>query len=195
MECDAISDFYRRSHKRLSVVYPSTWEDASGMKLMQGQTYMNLALMQARNGRSPDSALGKVMEVDSGNERYAYIDFSRSDLPRQSGLVYCYQGDQTKAMEMLEQRIDPITLAPRMPQTELGRLETIKTMTLSSLRAEDRNLERTVHFWIACIEGAKALKSEVRFLEAVALLDHMETVWPGESRIAELHDLVVHWEV
>jgi hypothetical protein len=30
-------------------------------------------------------------------------------------------------------------------------------------------------------------------IEAVTNLDHMQTAWPSEARIAELHDLMEHW--
>lgn len=158
-----------------------------------GQTYMNLALMQARNGRSADTALGKATEVDLSNEMYAFIDYTRSDLPRQEGQVYCYQGNLTKATEMLEQCINPQTLVSRVPQSERGRLETIHGMTLAALRTKDRDMEQVIHFWTAGIKGAKALKSEKNFGEAVALYDLMEIIWFGEKRIADLRELTEHW--
>jgi hypothetical protein len=158
-----------------------------------GQTHMNLALMQAKNGRAPDTALGMATEIDPGNEVYAFIEFTRSDLPRQEGQVYCYQGNQAKAMEMLEQQVDPQTLALRVPQSETARLEMINAMALSSLKAKDRNMEQTIHFWTAGIEGAKALKSEKNLGEALTIYEYMEIVWFGEKRIADLRELTEHW--
>jgi hypothetical protein len=160
---------------------------------IEGGTYSTLAVMQARNGKSPDVALGKASETNPGDEICAFMDFTRATMLLEAGWAHCYWGDHQKVIENLGQRIDPETLLAKIPQHGVGRVETIQIMTLSSLRAKDRNLERTIHLWTAGIEGAKALKSEEYFHEAVANLDRMEVVWPDESRIAELHDLVGHW--
>jgi transcriptional regulator with XRE-family HTH domain len=161
---------------------------------IRGGTYSTLALMQATCRQSPDTALGKVLEVDPGNESYAFMDFKRSNLFLEVGWTYCYQGDRVKSMEWLTKRVDPETLSCKMPQSELGRIATINTMALSSLKAKDRDIEQTTHLWVAGIEGAKSLKSEQRFTDAVATYELMEVVWPGERRITDLRDHVVHWE-
>lgn len=161
---------------------------------IQGGTYSTLALMQAACRQSPAMALGKATENDPGNESYAFMDFKRSNLFLEVGWTYCYQGDQMKSMEWLAKRVDPETLACRIPQSEVGRVATINTMALSSLKAKDRDLEKTIHFWVAGIEGAKALKSEQRFTDAVAAYELMEVVWPGERQIQELRDHLAHWE-
>jgi transcriptional regulator with XRE-family HTH domain len=158
----------------------------------QSTIYSSLALMQARNGRSPDLALGKVWEVDPGEEPYAVMSAKRSTLLMETGWAYCYYGDQIKAMQTLEQRVDPETLAPKIEQSEMGRVETINIMALASLRAPNRDLEKIIHLWTAGIEGAKARKDEQRFLEAVTTYDLMEVVWPGEPRIKDLRDLMQH---
>jgi hypothetical protein len=160
---------------------------------VQGGIYSTLALMQARNGRSPDVALGKATEVDPGDEIYAGMDFTRSTQLLESSWVHYYHGDQAKVLKILEQRIDPETLSPKIPQTEIGRVETIHIMALSSLKAKDRDMEKSMHFWRAAMEGAKTLQSEWGFSEALAIYEFMEFVWPGEQRITDLHDLIVHW--
>ncbi len=159
-----------------------------------GGTYSTLALMQAKNGKPSDIALGKAVETDPGNENFAFMDFKRSSLLLDAGWVYCYQGNQGKAVETLEQRVDLETLSARIPQSELGRLETIHVMTLSSLRAKDRDMEKTIHLWVADIEGAKMLKSELIFNDAVTTYELMEIAWPDEVRIKDLRDHIVHWE-
>ena len=160
---------------------------------IQGGTHMALALMQAKNGRSPDIALGKATETDPGNESYAFMDFKRSNQLLEAGWTYCYAGDQTQAAAILQKRVDPETLTPRIPQSELGRIETINVLALSSLRAKDRDMEQTIHFWTAGIEGAKTLQSEQRFNETLTIYELMDVIWSGEQRIADLHDRIVHW--
>lgn len=162
--------------------------------IVQGGTYSTLALMLARNGQSPDAALGKTTEIDPGNEAYALMSSKRSTLLLEAGWTYCYYDDQKKAMQILEQRIDPETLSPRMPQSMMGRVETINIMALSSLKSKDRDIERTIHFWVAGIEGAKTLRNQQRFNEALTTYEFMEMVWPGDSRIKVLRDYIVQWE-
>jgi transcriptional regulator with XRE-family HTH domain/tetratricopeptide (TPR) repeat protein len=147
---------------------------------IRGGTYSTIALMQAKNGITPDSALGKATEIDPGDECYAFMEFTRSDLPRETGLIYCYQGNQEKAMEALEKIIDPATLSTKT-KSERGRIDVINIMALSSLKAKDRDMEKTVHFWKATIEGVKALQSEWGFNEAVTTYELMEVAWPGEG--------------
>jgi len=162
--------------------------------VIQGGTYSNLALMLARNGRSPDVALGKTTEVDPGEEPYVLMESGRRTLLLEAGWTYCHYGDQTKAMQTLEQRVDPETLSPRIPQSEMGRVEVINIMALSSLKTKDRDIERTIHFWVAGIEGAKTLQNQQRFNEALTTYELMEVVWPGDTRIKDLRDYIVHWE-
>jgi tetratricopeptide (TPR) repeat protein len=86
---------------------------------IRGGIYSTLALMQANNGKQPDAAVRKATEVDPGNECYAFMEFTRSNLPMEVGLIYCHQGNQTKAMEALETIIDPTTYCKNT--AELGR--------------------------------------------------------------------------
>ncbi len=160
---------------------------------VQGGTYSTLALMQTKNGLSPNIALGKALETDP-EESYAFMTSKRSTLLLEAGWAYCYYGEQAKAMQTLEKRVDPETLAPQITQSAMGRIETFNVMALSSLKAKNRDIEQTSHFWVAGMEGAKALQNQQRFNEALATYELMEVVWPGEQRIAELRDHIVHWE-
>lgn len=160
---------------------------------IHGGVYSTLALMQAKNGRPSDTPLKKANETDPGNESYAFMDFKRSSLLLDTGWIYCYQGNQKKAMEALEQRVNAETFSPKIPQSGLGRLETINVMALSSLKTTDRDMERTIHFWVAGIEGARAINSQLLFDQAMTTYELMEVVWPDELRIADLRDFVVHW--
>ncbi len=159
-----------------------------------GTTYITLALMQAKNGKSPDEALGKAMELDPGDEAIPFMDFRLATLFLDAGEACCYHGDQAKAMKWLSMRFDPETLAPKVAQSGIGKVETINLMTLSSLKAENRDLEKTLHLWTAGMDGAIALRSELKFNEALSNYELMEAIWPGEKRIAELRDHIVHWE-
>lgn len=160
---------------------------------IQSGTYSTLALMQVKNGRAADSTLGKVTEIDPGDKTCAFMEFTRSDLPREVGLIHYYRGDQIKATESLEKIIDPVTLVAKIPAERRGRIEVFNTMALSVLKSKDRDMEKTVQFWMVAIEEARALQSTWGFNEALATYELMEVAWPGEQRIAELRDLIVHW--
>lgn len=161
---------------------------------VQGQMYSTLALMHAKNGLSPDVPLGKALEMNIENETYPFVDFKQSNLLLEAGWTYCYQGDQIKAMAWLGKRVNPETLEPRIRQSALGRVETMNVMTLSSLKAKDRDMEKTIHLWTAAVQEATTLQSEQRFHEALANYELMEVVWPGEQRITALRDYLVHWQ-
>lgn len=162
---------------------------------IRGGIYSTLATMQARNGRPSDQALAKAMEHDPGMEVYAYLDFTRASMFLEAGYTCCYQDNQARAMELLQQRVDPETFVPRMPGvTEVGRVETLHLLALSSLKAPQRDLERIIHFWQAAVEGAKTLHSEYFFALASATYEHLTLVWPGERRVLNLREHLVYWE-
>lgn len=159
---------------------------------VRGGIYALLAMAQARNGLVPDDALAKSMEHDPGMQVHAYLDFTRATMFLDAAWIYCSQGDHVQAMQMLEKRVDPETFAPRMPGvTAVGRVETMNLMALSSLRAKDRDLERTIHFWRAGVEGAKDLCSDVFFALSSSIYEHMTMIWPGEARLQTLRDHLV----
>jgi hypothetical protein len=90
-------------------------------------------------------------------------------------------------MDVLEQRVDPETFAPCMPGvTEVGRVETLNLMALSSLKTKSRELARTLRYWKAALDGAKALHSNLLFEYASMTYEHMATVWPGEQLLWEM---------
>jgi transcriptional regulator with XRE-family HTH domain len=160
---------------------------------IQGGIYSTLALMQAKSGKDADVALGRIQEIDPGDEMHAFMQFTRSDLPREVGMIHYYRGDQARAMEALEQLIDPTTLAAKIPEGKRGRIEIFNTMTRASLKTKDRDIEKTVHLWMAAMEETRSLQSEWGFSETLATYKLMEVIWPGEKRIIDLRDLTEHW--
>ncbi|HEY1353140.1 MAG TPA: helix-turn-helix transcriptional regulator [Ktedonobacteraceae bacterium] len=161
---------------------------------IRGGTYSTLAMAQARNGLPSDEAIARAMERDPGTEVYAYQDFTRSTMLLEAGWIYCYQGNHEKTAEMLEQRLDLETFEPLVPQSEVGRVRTMNILALSSLKAMDRDLERTVHYWTAAVEGARALRSDVCFHTALTTYEHMLLLWPCEVQVRALRDYLAHWE-
>jgi hypothetical protein len=158
-----------------------------------GWFYSTYALVQTKSGEAPDVALGIATDSESSSTPTTSMLFTESTRLREAALICCYHGDQEQAMRWLAQRMDLETLAPRIPQSEFGRIEAINILTLSMLKSKERDMEKIIHHWTAGIEGAKTLRHEHGFSEAVANFEAMEFVWPGEKRIKNLRTLIVHW--
>ncbi len=161
-----------------------------------GNFYCTYALVQARNGRSPDTALGIATESDTGGDEHtAFMMFSQSQQWLEAANVCCAKGDPSQTMHWLGKRIDPETLAARsdVAQSERGRIETINVMTRALLQSKDRDMERIISVWTAGMQGAKALKDEMLYNEAMTNFEGMQIVWPGEKRITELRPLTEYW--
>lgn len=156
---------------------------------VRGGVYSALALALARNGLPSDRALAKAMERDPGTEVYAYLDFTRASMLLEAGWIYCTCNDYPQTMRVLEKRVDPQTFAPCMPGvSEVGRVETLNLMAFSSLSAKDRDLERTVHFWLAAVQGARALHSSMLVQLVSTTYDRLATAWSGEAQVQDLYD-------
>jgi transcriptional regulator with XRE-family HTH domain len=160
-----------------------------------GSFYSTYALVQAKNGLSPDRALGIATDSDTGDEHTAFTVFSQSAQWLEAAHTSCAKGDSIQTMAWIEKRIDPETLAarPNVPQSERGRIETINVMTRALLQSKERDMERIISVWMAGMKGAKTLKNEQRYNEAIANFEGMRFIWPDEERIIELFPLTEHW--
>lgn len=154
--------------------------------VVQAGTYSTLGLMLARNNMEPDSAVERAEAIDPGDGSYALMTSQRSALLLEAGWAYYLAGDQVKAMEKLEQRVDPKTLVPKIAQSEGGRMTTINVMTLSSLMIKDRDLERTLHLATEAITGAVGHQHIRRISECMTIQEYMEIAWPQEERVRQL---------
>jgi len=162
-----------------------------------GGIYSTLALMQSKNGQSGMLPLRQAAEsFFSGKQeesRFVYMDYTVSDLVLNDAMVHYQQAAYDKALDSLSQLVDPEHLTLKMVLPERSRVEALNVMTLASLKHPQKDMERSLHFWYAGIQGAKALRSEQRFDEAVAAFDIMDALWSGERRIKELQPLTIHW--
>ncbi|HYU71209.1 MAG TPA: hypothetical protein VEL31_00895, partial [Ktedonobacteraceae bacterium] len=74
-----------------------------------------------------------------------------------------------------------------------ARIEFLNHMALALVKSPTKDMEQTIAYWQAGIQGAKVLQSEQRFNEAATAYEIMESIWSGDKRIASLRELVVHW--
>ena len=168
--------------------------------LIQSSIYGGMAKYQAQNGLADNAliALEQARELFSssspGDEVYSYADHNYSNLILDSGLTYYYLRQYDKAFAALSEAIDPETQTARVPMSsERIRIEIINHQALASLKRTKKERELSIGLWKAGIQGAQALRSEQRLTEAHTAFEVMEGLWPGDSAIDELRDLLNHW--
>ncbi|MBV9019658.1 MAG: helix-turn-helix transcriptional regulator [Ktedonobacteraceae bacterium] len=159
--------------------------------------YSTLAVIQVKNGVSAIPALRLAKEAffaPSGDgDDLVHADFSHAQLMRDSGLTHYYQAEYKEALNSFAQVIDPNDLSAKVAMPIRIHVELLNTQTTVALKSPTRDMEQVIAFWKAGIQGAIGLQSQQRFEEACTTYEVMEGVWPGEPRIKELRDLVVHW--
>jgi tetratricopeptide (TPR) repeat protein len=162
-----------------------------------GGIYSTLAVMQARNGQRSTVSLRQAAEAffsgQGEDQHFMPIDFTKGTLVLQDGTAHYQQGEYDKAIDSLSQVIHPETLKLKVTLPERARIEGLNIMTMALLKGSEKDMERTLHCWQAAMQGAHTLQSEQRLSEALVSYEVMQSVWPGEKRIAGLRDLAVHW--
>ena len=162
---------------------------------------LTVAKYQALNGLERDAfiAINDAKDAffapqQSEDDAATYLDFNYSTLLLRNGFTHYYLGQYEKALEVFAQVIDPKTLTPKVPaSSERVRTEIINHETLASLKSPKKDMELSIQLWKAGIQGAIDLRSEQRFSEVLTAYDIMQALWPGDKRIKELRDLIVHW--
>src|SRR5579884_3803472 len=165
----------------------------------QSSIYGGVAKWQARNGQEKNAIATIHNAYDAfhtSKEDIAetYVDFNYSTLILHNGMTHSHLGQYEQALEIFAQAIDPKTLAPKvLASSERVRIEIINHETLASLKSPHKDMELSLQLWKAGIQGAIDLRSEQRFSEALTAYDIMQALWPGDKRVKELRDLIVHW--
>ncbi len=166
--------------------------------LVESNTYAVLGAYSAQNGHRDEALTALHMATQTffsttpANE-FSYMDYDYSEIALTWGLVHARTGHPEDALQSFTEIIDPTTLATKMPVSERVRVEFLNHMALASVKSPTKDMERTIKYWQAGIEGAKTLHSEQRLSEAVTAYEIMEGVWPGDRRITNLRELIIHW--
>jgi transcriptional regulator with XRE-family HTH domain len=160
-----------------------------------GNFYSTYSQAQTHNGISPDTALGIATDSEPLKGRVAFIEFTASDQWWEAAWTCDSKGDPTQAMVWLKKLIDLETLAPcpNVPQSEWERIGAVNIMTHSLLQSKKRDMYQITHIWKMGMMGAKALKHEGRYEEAITNFEIMRAFWPSERNIVELLPLTAHW--
>ncbi|MBV9691998.1 MAG: helix-turn-helix transcriptional regulator [Ktedonobacteraceae bacterium] len=164
---------------------------------LRSSIYSTLAVIQVKNGVSATPVLGLAQEAFFGppgdSENLVHVSFSYAQLMRNIGITQYYQAEYKEALQSFAQVIDPNDLSAKVVMRSTTHVGLLNTQTKATLKSPNRDLEQVIALWKAALQGAITLQSQQCFDEASMTYEVMEGVWPGEPRIRELRDLVVHW--
>jgi len=164
---------------------------------MRSSIYSTLAAIQAKNGVSATSVLGLAQEAfftpPADGENLVHVSFSYAKLIGNIGLTQYYRREYQEALDAFAKVIDPNDLSTKVTMPIRTHVGLLNDQTLAALKSPTRDMEQVIASWKAALQGAITLQSQQRFEEACTVYEVMEGVWPGEPRIRELRDLLVHW--
>lgn len=163
--------------------------------LVHSYVYAGLATMQAQLSRSDDalaslSLAHKTFFAQRPDDRIPiWVDHHMPNLLLNDGLTHHHIGDQKKALDSFAQ-MDSIA-----DKSEMIRVESLLDRAMAEVSRDDRprDMDYTINYWQQGLEGAKALRSEQWFGDARGIYTMLRAAWPGEPRVKELRELLVHW--
>jgi len=166
--------------------------DTSIPQVVRSGLQSTLAIMRAKQGvKATDlykAALGAIdTETSDPGNYYTYAEVLLNGV-----ILYNAQEDYTSSLQTAEQLLND-DLTPKVPMTERARINTLNCVTLAILRSKRRDREKVIHYWKEAINGARSLKSEQRFNEALVVYEIMNTLWNRDKEIKELRDFTQHW--
>lgn len=171
-----------------------TAKDAAIPTMARSYVYAGLATYQAQFQQKQEAlrSLGKAREFffkqDPDECVPAWIDHYLGNLVLNDGQTHFHLGMQKEALDSFAQiHADP-------DGSEAIRIEASLAQALAeAFRADSRDMDWCIDRWTQGIEGAKALKSEQRFGEALQAYAAMCAAWPTEARINALRERIVYW--
>ncbi len=166
--------------------------------LIVSMAYAGTARGLALNHQQPEAqaALSQMYDTFANarinDENFIYTEYNGPVMCHGQALYVLGQYD--KAFDAFSQVVDPKTQALKLPvTTERSRIQTINHMTLAALKRPNKDKELIVPLWMAGMQGAKNLRSEQRYEEALTAYGIMEALWSDDARIRDLRDLMEHW--
>src|SRR6266487_444056 len=160
--------------------------------LLQGRTYLGLALAYARTNQEREALYHLDMAHDSFPENpendlsFSYADCHTSSLYHYGGLIHTEFARFEKAHDIFAQveELPTKSTVPERTRIEIINCQAGASLALRDLRSSRDLIERS-------IRGALKLKSEKRYNDALALYKQARLLWPQESQVKELADLFI----
>ncbi|HLI90120.1 MAG TPA: hypothetical protein VKV37_15650, partial [Ktedonobacteraceae bacterium] len=165
--------------------------------LIKSKALAAIAEGQAYNHYQQDALAASAQMYDafasaSDDERFVYVEHDGPTF--YDAKTYYYLGQYSDAYNVFEKILDPQTQALKVPvASERSRISVINHMVLAALKRPNKDKELIVPLWMAGMQGAKNLRSEHRYEEALAAYGIMEALWSDDAQIRDLRDLVGRW--
>jgi transcriptional regulator with XRE-family HTH domain len=161
---------------------------------MMGQPNQKLRQARVDVGLSQDDVAKKLkigVKTYSGWECGEHKPYLRHMQVEQARALY-YFGATGDALQVYSQIVNPKTLATielfKEKVTENLRIEIILDMSRASMKGPGRDMKKAIEYWEAAIDGAKCMKNEGIYSEALKIHDAMDYAFHGEKQVYNLRD-------
>jgi transcriptional regulator with XRE-family HTH domain len=187
---------YLLEHHRKSTPLQPT--EAPVPQVVRSYVYAGLATYQAYHGNK-DALLSlkkaqQAFFAQSADEIVpVWVDHSIGNLLANDGQMQTHLGLYKGAVDSFAQISERYGQDTATPLTT--RIGAMNDWLVAELSRDDqpRDLDRCLDLWTRALEGAKAIQSNHQFDRAVQGFTAMRAVWPGEVRVKQLREQLVHW--
>lgn len=164
---------------------------------LQSYVYGVLAKNQALNRKDAEArqSLQQAQEAFFTPDvlQHTYIRHDLANFLVDQGVTQLSMAQPEAALHTFSTLLRPDDLTAHIPLSRRFRPEVINNLALALLKVPHKDMEQVIFCWRTGLQEAQKLRSEQRFEESVHLQELMEMVWPGEKRITELRDHLIHW--
>jgi transcriptional regulator with XRE-family HTH domain len=162
-------------------------------QLVYSYVYAGLATYQARNGQKEDALLSlrkahtTFFSPAADEQAPILIDHNQTNVVYMDGMTHYHLGLYKEALDSLAQ-------TGYHMHSEENRVEVLidEVMTEVSRNDQPRDMQWCIDRWTQGMQGAKALQSQQRINEAIQAYTAMCAAWPGEKRLKDLREYIVH---
>ena len=164
---------------------------------VQAWIYIGQAKLRALNGLKQEAytSIGEAQKAFARKTNdLPGLYFNQVNLIRQESITYSYLNEQEKAIETFLKLIDvnDPQFAPKLPMHARTHLSLLSEVVISSLKrpSAKKDKDLTIQLWKAEMQKAMAMQSMTYIQEAQTTYQIMECVWPDDSEVRDLYDLL-----
>ena len=168
-------------------------------QIIHSYVYAGLATYQAYHGDKARALLSlkkahtTFFERPANEEVPIWCDHHVGNLLVNDGEAYMHLGMYKEGLDSLQQ-IDT-QYAQDTTISFTNRVDALTSRVMAEVNRDDqpRDMEQCIDLFIRGIEGAKAVRSNLRFNAAVQAYTAMRAAWPTEKQVKDLREYIVHW--
>jgi tetratricopeptide (TPR) repeat protein len=164
---------------------------------IQSWVFIGQAKLQGLNGLKQEAytSIGDAQTAFARNDTdLPGLYFNQVNLMRQEAITYSYLNEQERAIDTFLKLIEvnDAQFAPRFPMPGRTHLSLLSEVVISSLRrpAAKKDKDLTIQLWKAELQMAQRMRSVTYIREAQTAYQIMECVWPDDTEIHDLYDLL-----